>query len=231
MEALDLGATAWENAGAQQWDLSITRQISLPGGGCGQKSMSPLQALYRIPRLYSGGVPAGPLRSRGKDHPRGCKRSAMVDPRESTKNKGGQQGSHPSGLPKGRITVAKAYAVNSDDVERMILVKDPLPEKEPEPLKESTPFRPKTAPSDPMPDEVEKPHTNFSKANIGPLGPKAYETVHGLLYECRAFFPADLKVVNVISGKEVSIPLYDENVSPVDCEAQREVSDKKCRTF
>ena len=69
------------------------------------------------------------------------------------------------------------------------------------------------------PNEAEKPHADFSKAKMGPLGPKAYEAVQELLYECRAFFPADLKVVNIISGKEVSTPLYDENATPVACKA------------
>ena len=50
MEALDLGATAWEDAGTQQWDMSITREISVPGG-CVQRLTSPLQDLYHISRL------------------------------------------------------------------------------------------------------------------------------------------------------------------------------------
>jgi len=150
MEALDLGATAWEDAGTQQWDMSITREISVPGGVCAEIDVTVTGSLPHSKTLVVV-YPTAPFDLEGKASLGVARGVQWWIPGTPLKVKVDNRGRTPSGLPKG-TRIAKAYAVNSDDVERMILLKEPLPEKEPEPRKESPPFRPKTAPPDPMPD-------------------------------------------------------------------------------
>ena len=68
----------------------------------------------------------------------------------------------PETLPRGTV-VAEAFAVNSDDLERMILLKEPLLEHPPEPPPEEQPqIIPRTAPPPPSSSGGEDPGADFT---------------------------------------------------------------------
>eukprot|EP00752_Nemacystus_decipiens_P018278 g16398.t1 len=73
----------------------------------------------------------------------------------------------------------------------------------------------------PQPGEPEEPGVGFSKAKIGQMGPESRRRGLKMLQECKAFFPKHAKIVNVLTGREVELPLYDQNAKPFACEAQR----------
>eukprot|EP00752_Nemacystus_decipiens_P018236 g16364.t1 len=82
-------------------------------------------------------------------------------------------------------------------------------------------IEPRAGAPPPQPGEPEDPGVDFSKTKIGQMGPESRRRVLKMLQECKAFFPKHTKVVNVLTGREVELPLYDENAKPFACEAQR----------
>eukprot|EP00752_Nemacystus_decipiens_P012408 g10995.t1 len=82
-------------------------------------------------------------------------------------------------------------------------------------------IEPRAGAPPPQPGEPKDPGVDFSKAKIGQMGPESRRRVLKMLQECKAFFPKHTKVVNVLTGREVELPLYDENAKPFACEAQR----------
>eukprot|EP00752_Nemacystus_decipiens_P018499 g16585.t1 len=82
-------------------------------------------------------------------------------------------------------------------------------------------IEPRAGAPPPQPGEPEDPGVDFSKAKIGQMGPESRRRVLKMLQECKGFFPKHAKIVNVLTGREVELPLYDENAKPFACEAQR----------
>ena len=118
--------------------------------------------------------------------------------------------------------MTEAFVVNSDDLESMILLKEPLLEHPPEPPpEEHSPIIPRTAPPPPSSGEEEDPGADFTKAKVGQLGSASKRRLLEILREGKAFFPSNTKLVNIIKGREVVLPLYNEDVRPFACKAQR----------
>ena len=226
MEALELGTTAWQDEGTLKWDLTIDRNVHVPGGVSVEMEarvtgpipdsktlvvVSPVVS-FDLEEKATLGVAKGVQWWIPGTHPK----IKLVNKAQS-----------PSKLKK-RTVVATASAVNCDDVERMVLLKEPLPEQPlEEPMEETSTISVKTNRPDPQPGEGANPEeekdssADFTKAKIGQLGPQSREKVIELLRECKAFYPRDVSVVTPIKGKEVALPLRDENVKPVACKARR----------
>lgn len=226
MEALELGTTAWQDEGTLKWDLAIDRNVHVPGG-----------VSVEIEARVTGPIPhsktlvvVSPVVSFDLEEKATLGVAKGVQwwiPGTHPKIKLVNKAQSPSNLKKGTV-VATAFAVNCDDVERMVLLKEPLPEHLLEESKEeSSTISVKTPRPDPQPGENENVEeekdssADFTKAKIGQLGPESREKVIEVLRECKAFYPRDVSVVTPIKGKEVSLPLRDENVKPVACKARR----------
>lgn len=123
-------------------------------------------------------------------------------------------------IPEGMV-VAEAFAVNSDNEERMVLLKEPLPENPPDTQEDQPQIGPRGEPPPPVPGEMDDPGADFDKAKMGQLGPESRGRALEMLRECKVFFPKNTKIVIISSGREVELPLYDENVKPGACKAQR----------
>ena len=116
--------------------------------------------------------------------------------------------------------MAEAFAINSDDLERMILLKEPLPEQAPDPLpEEPSPIKLRMASPHPSSGEGKDPGADFTKAKVGQLGSSSKQRLLEILRECKVFFPGNTKTVNIIKGKEVALPLYDDDVKPFACKS------------
>lgn len=224
LDALELGTTAWTDGGTLKWEMSVDRNVTIPGG-----------VSVEIDAHVTGAMPSSktlvvvfPVSSLDLEKKVTLGISKGVQwwiPGKRLKIKVDNRAHSSSTLHKGMI-VATAFAVNSDDVERMVLLKEPLPEHSPEELKEEYPVIEPRAPAPaPMPgepqEEPEDPGADFTEAKMGQLGPRSRERVLEVLRECKAFFPANTKVVNLIAGREVALPLYDEKTKPFACKAQR----------
>ena len=113
------------------------------------------------------------------------------------------------------VQVAVAYATNCDDLERVILLKEPAPT-----LQGAEP-PPETAGQVPPP--AEEPEVRVSEANTGQLGHQSRLRLLEIITRAKkmGLFPANPKIVAALPGREVPIPLIDENVSPVACRQQQ----------
>eukprot|EP00903_Cladosiphon_okamuranus_P021517 g19781.t1 len=115
------------------------------------------------------------------------------------------------------IQVATAYATNYDDVERMLPLKEPI--------------RPEYAMEPPLPPQLEEPKPDtqdecirMSEIDTGPLSHSARTTLLNIIsaqVEKGLFPTSDKTELSQLHGREVSIPLIDENVTPIACKQQR----------
>eukprot|EP00752_Nemacystus_decipiens_P005076 g4607.t1 len=178
MEALEFGATAWQDQRTQKWSMAFAKDVTVPG------------VQWWIPGS--------------------CLKLKVDNTAHSS-----------STIPEGMV-VAEAFAVNCDDMERMVLLKKRLPETQLEEKEEDHPhIEPRAEAPPPQPGEPEDPGADFSKAKIGQMGPESRRRVLEMLQECKAFFPKNTKIVNILTGREVELPLYDKNAKPFACKAQR----------
>ena len=113
------------------------------------------------------------------------------------------------------VQVAVANATNCDDLERVVLLKEPAPT-----LQGAEP-PPETAGQ--VPPTVKEPEVRVSEANTGQLGHQSRLRLLEIITRAKktGLFPANPKIVAALPGREVQIPLIDENVSPVACRQQQ----------
>lgn len=115
------------------------------------------------------------------------------------------------------VQIATAYATNCDDVERMLLIKELVP---PEiPSEPSPPLAPTTEPEAGAPGD----RIRVSEINTGPLSPRTRTTLLKIISAQveKGLFPANDMTLSQLHGREVEIPLIDENVTPIACKQQR----------
>ncbi|CAB1112528.1 unnamed protein product [Ectocarpus sp. CCAP 1310/34] len=114
------------------------------------------------------------------------------------------------------VQIATAYATNCDDVERMLLLKEPAP---PAITPEPPPQPPPTVEASPEPSDTIK----VDEINTGPLSPRARTTLLKIIraQADKGLFPVKGAPLKQIHGREVSIPLKDPNATPIACKQQR----------
>eukprot|EP00903_Cladosiphon_okamuranus_P011770 g11064.t1 len=118
---------------------------------------------------------------------------------------------------KAEVQVATAYATNCDDVERMLLLKEPAP---PEVPSDPPPWRPTTAaPASGTQGDC----IRVSEINTGPLSVGVRATLLKIVSAQldKGLFPANDKTLTTVHGREMEIPLIDENVTHIACKHQR----------
>ena len=110
--------------------------------------------------------------------------------------------------------MATTYATNCDDVERMILWKEPVSTPPPAP--------PPQAATPPQSGPTE-PDIFVSDANTGQLGHEGRLRLTAIIADAKAkdLFPANPKIVDALPGRGVPIPLVDEDVTPVAFKQQQ----------
>eukprot|EP00752_Nemacystus_decipiens_P017539 g15718.t2 len=211
MEARRLDPSAWVDEGCLSWPMTLVSKQHLPG---------------RVSTLAETALP-GP-----QPH---TKQLLVVFPRaQFDKEKGasihvarGVQWWTPGIAPKLKlvnhytssksidqgIEVATAYATNCDDVERMLLWKERPPAPPPAP-----PPPPTTSP--PQGATIE-PSVCVDEANTGQLGYESRRELLAIIAKAKGLFPTSPKIVEALPGREVPIPLVDENVTPVACKQQK----------
>lgn len=96
-----------------------------------------------------------------------------------------------------KIQVATAYAVNTSDVERMLLFKEPLLEDTSPAAKRRIPELPRAAPTDHVPVDV-------ATAVMGQLGPETRKKVVNLLREYEQLFPLNSHLVGLRDGRPLA---------------------------
>lgn len=111
--------------------------------------------------------------------------------------------------------VAKAFAVNCNDIEHMVLLKEPLPDNE------STYAQQEERQEPEVKEEDDDPQVDVNTTEIGQLGPETRQRVVELLEWFRVLSPKNTKVVSIKHGRKVDLPLHNENVTPFACKAQR----------
>eukprot|EP00752_Nemacystus_decipiens_P006264 g5648.t1 len=114
------------------------------------------------------------------------------------------------------VQVATSYTTKCEDVERMRLLKEPVPPQvEPEP----PPVLPRT--SEPKPDTPDE-GIRVSEINTGPLSHSAHATLLELVLAQakKGLFPRNDTELSQLHGREVETPLTDENVTPIACMQQ-----------
>ena len=213
-EALDLGSTAWEDGGSLRWPMVVAKQQTVPG-----RVSVEVDALLPGPQPHTAQLlVVFPLKLFDRRSNPGVSVARGVQwwtPGTLPKVKLANHTTGPKTVGAG-VQVAMAYGTNCDDVERMVLLKQPLPEiRAPE-----DPPQDETAPrSDPLGTQG----IRVDEANTGQLGPRSRQRLLDIVNKAatQGLFPANPKVVNALPGREVSIPLVDENVPPVACKQQQ----------
>ena len=214
MDALDLGATAWEDDGTLQWRVFLTDTTDIPGGVSVEidaRVEGPLPNAKTLMLVF----PVSPFDLEGDGKLGIAKGVQWWSPGSAPKVKITNRSSARDTI-NGKVQVARAFAVNCHDVERMLLIKQPIVENERTP----SPVR------GPNPDQDRSQDdrgVKVSEAKVGQLGPEARKRLMTLLekFNVKKLFPGDAKVVEIKHGRKVALPLKDENVTPIACKAQR----------
>lgn len=181
MEALNLGAAAWEDSGSFTWPVVVTRTQQVAG-----------RVSIEVDAHLPGSQPHTahllvilPLWQYDLDHDPGIGAAKGVQwwiPGTSPKLKLVNRRTSPKNIAGG-VEVATAYANNCDDVERMLLLKEPSPAA-------ATPLPPSTPePTAAGPD----PGVRVSEANTGQLNSEYRQRLLRILseYNDKSLFPAD----------------------------------------
>lgn len=213
IEALDLGSTAWEDGSSLRWPVVVTTSYTLEG-----RVSIEVDAHLLGPQPYTAQLllvfPLKPFDLEGDAGLCIAKGVQWWRPGSAPKIKLVNRTTLVKTLAMG-VQVATAYATNCDDVERMLLLKDPTPT--PASSRDEKPY-----PSPTAPDEEPDPGVRVTNANTGQLNHEYRSRLLEILqkFNLLRLFPKNNKIVPVLHGREVSIPLIDENVRPVACKQQ-----------
>eukprot|EP00903_Cladosiphon_okamuranus_P006352 g6222.t1 len=214
LTALDLGSTAWEDSATLQWPVFLAHKQLVPG-----RVSVEVDARTLGPRPYAAQLlvvfplkPFDPDQGADMAVARGVQWTPGTLPKIKLTNR-----TTTTKAVEAEVQVATAYATNCDDVERMLLLKEPAPPVVPS---DPPPWRPPTAaPASGTQGDC----IRVSEINTGPLSVGARATLLKIVSVQldKGLFPANDKTLTTVHGREVEIPLIDENVTPVACKHQR----------
>lgn len=171
MAALDLGSTAWEDSATLKWPVYLEHKQVIPG-----RVSAEVGALIQGPRPFTSQLvvvfPLPPFDSEEDVAVGAAKGVQWWSPGEALKAKLTNHTTHTMTIDAG-VQIATAYATNCDDVQRMLLLKEPAPPA----ITTEPPPRPPPAP-EPSPEPADE-GIQVSEINTGPLSPGARTTLLG----------------------------------------------------
>ena len=212
-EATDLGSTAWEDGSSPRWPMVLTHAHDLGG-----RVSAEAEARLPGPQPHTAQLlvvfPLGPFDLEGDAEVGVAKGVQWWTPGVPPKVKLINRSTGPKTVKQG-VQVATAYATNCDDLERMLLLKEPAP-MPPAPT-------PPQATAHMPPPAGDEPDIRVSDAATGQLGHQSRQRLLEVISRAKAkgLFPVNPKIVAALPGRQVPIPLIDENVTPVACRQQQ----------
>lgn len=218
MDALQHDAAAWEDGGSLKWPMVLAEEASLPGRVSAEVNAN-LPGPQPNDRTLIVVHPHKPFDMEG-DGPIGIAKGVQWwhpdrTPRLKVVNRSTREATTGQGTP-----VATAYATDTSDVQRMLLLKEPLstPKRADPTQADSRGWAPTS--TNPTPTT---PRVRVEDANTGQLGTETRGKLMDILenFNSQGLFRSKTDNIKTLPGRKVTLPLKDENIRPIACKQQK----------